>query len=321
MPAPVKDPVVWDGSGSAPAELLPFLCGGAAEVAARYPVAVSRYWLAHCSAAPGDPFRIQAFPDSREISETLPGDCADPFRELEGASPLPGAVRRFRDRLLVVVARACAMNCRHCTRKNLLGAHDVPSPRGCAEIAAYVQANPEIREILLSGGDPLTLGAKPLARRIGLFTGLPQIYSVRVCTRIPCTDPGRVTPRLASMLGTSGKIWVNTQFNHPAEVTAEAARACALLVDAGIPVSCQTVLLKGVNDNPDTLERLFRALQAIRVRPYYAFAGDPVTGTAHFRVTPAEARALEAEVARRVGGLALPRFVADIPGSGRKVPV
>lgn len=167
----------------------------------------------------------------------------------------------------------------------------------------------------------MMLGPVELPRRVDVFAALRQIYSVRIGTRIPCSDPGRVTPAFAKALGRSRKVWVNTQFNHPDEVTPESSRACSLLVDAGIPVSCQTVLLKGVNDNAETLEALFRALQSIRVRPYYAFAGDPVTGTAHFRVTPEKAAELEREVAARVGGLALPRFVMDRPGAPRKIPV
>ena len=316
-----RNVISWAGAGDAPAPLRPFLADGSAVVARRYPVAVSAYWLAHCADAPNDPFRLQAFPDEREISERTDGDSDDPFAELSEASPLPGVVRRFRDRVLVVVADVCAMRCRHCTRKNLLGRHAVPAWREYARIADYIRERPEIREVLLSGGDPLMLGEAALLRRVAVFTALPRIYSVRLATRIPCTDPARVTPALVRGLAASRKVWVNTQFNHPAEVTPEAAAACALLVDAGIPVSCQTVLLKGVNDDPDTLEELFRRLQSIRVRPYYAFCGDPVNGTAHFRVMSGEAAELEREVARRVGGLALPRFVADIPGAARKVPV
>ncbi len=313
--------VFWAGEGTPPAALRPLLRKGADEVARRYHVAVSQYWLLHCTAAPGDPFTAQAMPDIRELEPPLPGDSDDPFEELADASPLPGVVRRFRDRILVVVTDRCAMRCRHCTRKNLLGRHAIPAWRYYPRIVAYVREHPEIREVLLSGGDPMTLSDGAVARRVDAFAALERIYSVRVATRVPCVWPERVTPALAKALGKSRKVWVNTQFNHPAEVTPEASRACAMLVDAGIPVSCQTVLLKGVNDNADTLEALFRALQSIRVRPYYAFAGDPVTGTAHFRVTAAEASSLEREVATRIGGLALPRFVTDRPGALRKLPV
>jgi lysine 2,3-aminomutase len=295
---------------------------GRAAAQSRYPFFATPYWLSlmkRTGLADG-PAALQALPDPRELSEHAPGDCDDPFEETS-APPLPGLVHRFPDRVLVVTAYACAMRCRHCTRKNLLAAHAAPDMDGMALIRDYVLAHPAVREVILSGGDPLLLGDDDIAARVEVFASLPQIDAVRIGTRVPCTLPMRVTDALAARLGVSRKVWVNTQFNHPAEVTPEASRACAMLVDAGIPVSCQTVLLKGVNDNADTLEALFRALQSIRVRPYYAFAGDPVTGTAHFRVTAAEASSLEREVATRIGGLALPRFVTDRPGALRKLPV
>ena len=150
---------------------------------------------------------------------------------------------------------------------------------------------------------------------------LPQVDVVRLCTRAPCVNPARVTRELAVRLAASGKVWVNTQFNHADEVTPEAAAACANLVDAGIPVSCQTVLLAGVNDSSDALLDLFRALQRIRVRPYYVFQCDPVASISHFRVPLERAVEIARDCADRIGGLGLPRFVADIPGSTRKMPI
>ncbi len=289
------------------------------EVSARYPVVVNDYWLKAAEGEGGEALLAQALPDVREISESIEGDSDDPFAELAANSPMPGLVHRFPDRVLVVVCDVCAMRCRHCTRKNLLGVHHIPSRDEIGRMRDYVAADPKIREVLLSGGDPLMLDDGEIEHRIDAFASLEQIYSVRIGTRMPCTYPERITPMLAEIIGHSKKVWVNTQFNHPAEITKETERACALLVDAGVPVSCQTVLLRGVNDDPDTLEALFRGLQRIRVRPYYAFCGDPVHGTAHFRVTKQRAGELEAEVARRIGGLALPRFVADVPGAERKV--
>lgn len=328
MTSPAVKLIALD-KGPVPPELAPFVNDAetARAVADKYPVVVNDYWLslakrdkARDGSMASDPILAQALPDVRELTEILPGDCPDPFEELSEASPMPGLVHRFPDRVLVVVSDACAMRCRHCTRKNLLGTHFVPGDADIARMRDYVAARPAIREVLLSGGDPLMLGDETLAARVETFASLPQIYSVRIGTRIPCTYPLRVTDALAARLGKSRKVWVNTQFNHPREITLEATRACALLVDAGIPVSCQTVLLKGVNDDPDTLEALFRGLQAIRMRPYYAFAGDPVSGTAHFRVSRERAAELEREVATRIGGLALPRFVADIPRAPRKTP-
>ncbi len=288
----------------------------------RYPFFATPYWLsvmARTGAADG-PAARQALPDPRELSESAPGDCDDPFDETS-APPLPGLVHRFPDRVLVVVAHACAMRCRHCTRKNRLAAHAAPDRDGIARIRDYVAAHPGVREVILSGGDPLLLDDDAIAARVEIFASLPQIDAVRIGTRVPCTLPMRVTDALAARLGASRKVWVNTQFNHVCEITDEAAAACARLVDAGIPVSNQAVLLKGVNDTVDNLVALFCALQRIRVRPYYLFVGDPVSGTAHFRVSEARAAELEEEVAARVGGLAMPRFVRDVPHAPRKLPV
>ena len=293
-----------------------------AAVEARYPSFATPYWLRlmERTGIPDGPAARQALPDPRELDPPAPGECDDPFGETP-APPLPGLVHRFPDRVLVVVSRACAMRCRHCTRKNLLGAHAVPGEADLARIRDYVLAHPAVREVLLSGGDPLLLDDDALAARVDLFAALPQIDAVRIGTRVPCTLPMRVTEALAKRLGASRKVWVNTQFNHVSEITDEAAAACARLVDAGIPVSNQAVLLKGVNDTADDLVALFCGLQRIRVRPYYLFVCDPVTGTSHFRVSEARAAELEEEVAARVGGLALPRFVRDVPGAPRKVPV
>ncbi len=293
-----------------------------AAVQARYPFFITPYWLRlmeRTSLVDG-PIARQSLPDPRELAPPAPGECDDPFCETS-APPVPGLVHRFPDRVLVVAAHACAMRCRHCTRKNLLAAHAVPDTNGLLRIRDYIVAHPAVREVLLSGGDPLLLEDDAIASRVELFAALPQIDAVRIGTRVPCTLPMRVTDALASRLGASRKVWVNTQFNHVAEITDEAAEACAKLVDAGIPVSNQAVLLKGVNDTADDLVALFCGLQRIRVRPYYLFVCDPVSGTSHFRVSEARAAELEEEVAGRVGGLALPRFVRDVPGAPRKVPV
>ncbi len=291
----------------------------ALKVAARYPAVLNDYWLRTAADEPA--LLAQALPDLREITEEIPTDTEDPFEELGAHSPIAGLVHRFPDRVLVIVSEVCAMRCRHCTRKNLLGLHHVPDDEEIEKIRDYITGDGKIREVLLSGGDPLMLSDELFLRRLEAFTSLPQIYSVRIGTRIPCVYPMRITDDLVAAMGKSKKVWINTHFNHPKEITKEAETACAKLVDAGIPVSCQTVLLKGINDNPDTLELLFRELQRIRVRPYYAFAGDPVKGTAHFRVTREEARLLERTVAGRIGGLALPRFVVDDPAAMRKEPV
>ena len=223
---------------------------------------------------------------------------------------------------LIMTSDRCFMNCRHCTRQGLLGQAQVVKTdeqlKGCVD---YVKAHPKVRDVLLSGGDILTLSDREVLRFVDAFAALPQVELVRVCTRAPSTNPGRITAKLAKALGKSKKVWVNTQFNCADEVTSEARHAAALLVEAGIPVSCQTVLLKGVNDSATEMLKLLRALTAARIRPYYVFTCDPIAGIDHFRVPVEKAREIERKCAESIGGLALPRFVSDIPGAKRKVPV
>lgn len=288
----------------------------------RYPLKLTPYALAQLSRDnPADPLNLLALPSAGEL---LPesGMVADPFSEKTRAACCYGLKQRFPDRVLVMAHDQCAMACRHCTRKGLLkGAEVVRTPAQLAAAVAWVKAHPAVREVLLSGGDPLLLADARILAFVRTFARLPQIDAVRIGTRVPVTLPMRVTPALAQKLGAFKKVWVNTQFNHAREITPEAAAACALLVDAGIPVSNQCVLLKGVNDSLEALFDLCTALQRVRVRPYYVFMCDPIAGIAHFRVPLRQARRLARELAVRVGGLALPRFVMDLPGSLRKTPI
>ena len=288
----------------------------------RYPLKLTPYALAQLSRNnPDDPLNRLALPSVGELLPE-PGMGCDPFSEKTRAACCYGLKRRFPDRVLVMAHDQCAMACRHCTRKGLLkGAEVVRTPAQRAAAVAWVRAHPEVREVLLSGGDPLLLSDARILTFVRAFARLPQIDAVRIGTRVPVTLPMRITPALARALGAFKKVWVNTQFNHAREITPEAAAACARLVDAGIPVSNQCVLLKGVNDSVEALFDLCTGLQRVRVRPYYVFQCDPVAGVAHFRVPLRRARRLERELAVRVGGLALPRFVMDVPGSLRKTPI
>lgn len=266
-------------------------------------------------------FAVQVEPDVREADEDDEFG-PDPFGEEEETAVCHGLKQRFPDRVLVMASDSCFMNCRHCTRKGILANADVVrTDEELAGCISYVKERPEVRDVLISGGDPLVLPDDEVMRFVDAFSALPQIDVVRLCTRAPCVNPGRITSSLAMRLRQAGKVWVNTQFNCAGEVTEEAVTACGILADAGIPVSCQTVLLAGVNDSSGELLELFRALQRARVRPYYVFMCDPVAGTAHFRVPLQRAREIEKECAERIGGLGLPRFVADIPGSLRKTPI
>ena len=266
------------------------------------------------------PFRLQLEPDAREqIEDDYP---VDPFGEQDEAAGTYGLKQRFPDRVLVMTSDSCFMNCRHCTRKGLLvEAEVVRTDEELQSCVGYVKSHPDVRDVLLSGGDPLVLPDDEVLRFVEAFAALDQIEVVRLCTRAPCVNPSRVTEVLAQRLRSCGKVWVNTQFNCAGEVTAEAAAACGRLVDHGIPVSCQTVLLAGVNDSVEAMLSLFRALQRARVRPYYVFQCDPVAGVSHFRVPIEKAQEIAAACAERIGGLALPRFVADQPGALRKVPI
>ena len=271
-------------------------------------------------AAQCEPFRLQIEPDTQEQDED--GFPSDPFGETDEAAGVYGLKQRFEDRVLVMASDSCFMNCRHCTRKWLLAdAEVVRTDEELQNCVDYAKSHPAVRDVLISGGDPLVLPDDEVLRFVHAFAALDQIDVVRLCTRAPCANPERVTEALAVRLRECGKVWVNTQFNCAGEVTEAAAAACGRLVDAGIPVSCQTVLLAGVNDSTDAMLELFRALQRIRVRPYYVLQCDPVAGVTHFRVPLEKAKAIAAECAERIGGLAMPRFVADVPGAKRKVPI
>ena len=245
----------------------------------------------------------------------------DPFDELTRASKCLGLKQRFPDRVLVMTTDKCFGYCAHCTRKWILGKSKVVETD--AELAAcvdYVKRHPQVRDVLLSGGDVLTLPDAQVMRFVNAFAALEQVEVIRICTRAPGSNPQRITDRLARLLAKSGKVWANVHINTAAE--AEACRAAAAkLVNRGIPVSSQTVLLRRVNDTPVKMLKLLQALSAARIRPYYVFQCDPVAGLEKFRVPLATAKRIERYCAERIGGLGLPRFVADLPGAKRKTPL
>lgn len=256
-----------------------------------------------------------------EQSRCLAGFEEDPFGELAGAQRVPGLKQRFPDRVLVMTTDRCFERCAHCTRRWILGKTPiVDSDDDLARCVEYVRRHPRVRDVLLSGGDVLTLPDRRVLCLVEAFATLPQIEIVRICTRAPVSCPERITDGLARGLAKSGKVWTNVHINTAAEAVV-AREAAARLVDCGIPVSSQTVLLKGVNDTPRKMLALLRALSAARIRPYYVFQCDPVAGLERFRVPLARAKEIERYCAERIGGLALPRFVADLPGATRKMPL
>lgn len=251
------------------------------------------------------------------------GVSRDPYGELTPKKGLPeGLKRRFPDRVLLMTTDRCFGACAHCTRRHILGKTPVvDTPEKLAACVDFVSRHGEVRDVLLSGGDVLTLSDARIKRLVDAFAAIGHVDMVRICTRAPVDRPERVTVRLARILARSGKVWANVHINTAAEAR-RAAEACARLVDRGVPVSSQTVLLRGVNDRPEAMLSLLKALSAARIRPYYVFQCDPVEGVhERFSVPLEKAKEIEAYCAERIGGLSLPRFVADLPGSPRKVPL
>lgn len=265
-----------------------------------------------------DPIRLQCIPDPRELDVDPLGND-DPFRELSHGG-VPGLVHRFPDRVLLAVTTVCAMACRHCTRKNTLALPGMVLDDHQSALA-YIAAHTQVREVLLSGGDPLLLETENLDELLGALLAIPHVEVVRIGTRVPVVLPMRVDDALIEMLRRHRPLWLNTQFNHPRELTPAAVNACGRFVDAGIPVSNQTVLLKGVNDGLEVMRDLCCGLQRARIRPYYVFLCDPVGGISHFRVDRHVASALQEGLRTSVGGLCLPRFVEDVPGAKGKVMI
>ena len=246
----------------------------------------------------------------------------DPFGELDEIQKVPGLKQRFPDRVLIMTTDRCFGYCAHCTRKWILGKTPVvDSPERLQACVDYVKAHPLVRDVLLSGGDVLTLSDREVKRLVDVFAALPQVEVIRICTRALVTNPKRITPTLVKILAKSKKVWVNCHINTATEV-AQARKAAAQLIDRGVPVSSQTVLLKGVNDTKAQMLALLQSLSAARIRPYYVFQCDPVSGIhERFAVSLRRAKAIERYCAEHVGGLSLPRFVADLPGSKRKMPL
>jgi len=293
--------------------------GRLAEVLEHYPQRLTRH-LEQLIAAGEAGVARQFDPDPLEL-ETSPGHVPDPLAEQQH-TPLPGLVHRHADRALLLATDRCAALCRFCFRKGRSFENYAQfDAQGREALFAYLQQHRELREVILTGGDPLLLPAESLAELLSRLRGIPHLQLLRLHTRLPVVSPEKVTPGLVSMLQGDPPLFVMLHVNHPAELTPELAAACRLLSDAGLPLGSQTVLLKGVNDDHTVLERLFVGLLRLRIRPYYLHHPDLAAGTAHFRVTLERGRKLFSELAGRVSGLALPHYVVDLPGGYGKVPV
>jgi len=290
-------------------------------VTTKYPLAVTPYYLSLINTYdPDDPIRKQAIPSFEEIALGNIG-FEDPLAERRD-SVVPGLVHRYPDRVLMVLTDICPMLCRHCTRKREW--HNGGWVRTPGEIKAmldYIRRHKTIRDVILSGGDPLTLSTRRLEDVISKLRQIDHVEIIRIGTRYPVVLPHRIDDELCSMLSKYGPIWLNTQFNHPHEITPESAAACERLLRAGVPVNNQSVLLRGINDNIATQTKLCNGLLKIKVRPYYLFQCDEVQGTEHLR-TPVEIGIKIIEGMRgHTSGLAIPTFVIDLPEGGGKVPL
>lgn len=290
-------------------------------IAVRYAVAVTPDLAGLIDPAdPADPIARQFLPDARELLRA-PEERADPIGDA-AKSPMKGIVHRYPDRVLLTPVHVCPVYCRFCFRREKVGPGSEALTR--AETAAaldYIRAHPEIFEVILTGGDPLVLAPAKLGTLVAALDAIPHVKVIRLHTRAPVAQPGVVTPALAKALRSDKAVYVVLHCNHPREVTKALAAAVLRLVKAGVPVLSQSVLLKGVNDDEETLEALFRALVAARVKPYYLHHPDLAPGTAHFRTDLATGRALMRKLRGRLSGLAQPAYVLDVPGGHGKVSV
>jgi len=288
---------------------------------AMLPVAVTPYYLSLLDPDdPQQPLRRSMIPVTAERLR-VPGEADDPLGE-EDDTPVPGIVHRYPDRVLFLVHDDCASYCRYCTRSRVVGQGAMHADRQRLEVALdYIRRTPAVRDVLMSGGDPLTLSDEKLDWILGELRRIPHVQIIRIGTKVPAVLPQRVTPQLVRMLRRHHPLMISIHATHPDEATPEMARACRRLADAGIPLGSQTVLLRGINDDPSVMTSLMHRLLSMRVRPYYLYQCDPISGSAHFRTTIA--RGLEVIGAMRgwTSGYAVPTYVIDAPGGGGKIPL
>ena len=268
---------------------------------------------------PHCPIRLQVIPREEELV-VGPGDMVDPCGE-DHDTVVPGLVHRYPDRVLLLAIDTCASYCRYCTRSRLVSQGELdPLPRRLDPIVAYLREHTEVRDVLLSGGDPLMMSEDRLDTLLGRLRAIEHIEFVRIGSRVPSFLPQRITPQLVKVLR-KHRVWLSLHFCHRNEIAPEVETACDLLADGGIPMGSQTVLLKGVNDDVAALKGLFHALLKVRVRPYYLYQCDPVVGTGHLRTTVGKGIELIAGLRGHTSGYAVPTYVVDAPGGGGKVPI
>jgi len=290
------------------------------EVTAHYPFVSTTYYMSLAGRDPHDPIMRQLCPSIEELTEGV--SCSeDPLAE-ESNSPVPGLVHRYPDRVLMIVTNLCFMNCRHCTRKRLWKLGRRPcSLEEIRRMIGYIRQHPEVRDVVVSGGDPLTFSDSFLDTILSEIRSIPHVEIIRVGTRAPVVNPDRITLRLVEVLEKHRPVWLNTHFNHVREITSRSSSAVGMLLKAGIPVNNQSVLLKGVNDSHEAMRDLCHGLLRIGVRPYYLYHCDPVLGTAHFRTSISEGIEIIGKMQGFTSGLAVPTFVVDSIEGGGKIPL
>ena len=284
-------------------------------------MAITPYYLSLINPEdPNDPVRRQAIPTGLETHQSA-ADLLDPLHE-DSDSPVPGLTHRYPDRVLFLITDQCSMYCRHCTRRRFAGQHDCESPAERIEKAIdYIAKTPQVRDVLLSGGDALLVSDQVLESIIKRLRAIPHVEIIRIGSRTPVVCPQRITPELVAMLSKYHPVWLNTHFNHSNEITEESAGACARLANAGVPLGNQTVLLRGVNDSVEVMKKLMCNLVKIRVRPYYIYQCDLSMGLEHFRTPVAKGIEIIEGLRGHISGYAVPTFVVDAPGGGGKIPV
>ena len=294
---------------------------GIKKALAKFRMAITPYYLSLIDPNdPFDPIRRQAIPQGAECN-IAPADLNDPLHEDED-SPAPGLTHRYPDRVLFLITDMCSMYCRHCTRRRFAGQKDDESPSQRIEkCLEYIERTPQVRDVLLSGGDALMVSDQKLEYIIGRLRKIPHVEIVRIGSRTPVVCPQRITDDLCNMLKKYHPIWLNTHFNHPNEFTPEAAEALAKLANAGIPLGNQTVLLRGVNDCVHVMKKLMHELVRNRVRPYYIYQCDLSMGLEHFRTPVSKGIEIIENLRGHTSGYAVPTFVVDAPGGGGKTPV
>ena len=289
------------------------------EVLRDFRMGITPYYLALADADDAaDPILRQVAPIVEEYVYRDVGD-EDPLAE-ESYSPVPGITHRYPDRVLMVISNACAIYCRYCTRKRIMYEDAVPEIE-IDRMVDYIARTPAVRDVVVSGGDPLTYGTKKLEGILQKLRAIPHLEIIRIGSRVPVSLPQRIDAELCEMLARYHPLWINVHFNHPRELTAEAAAACDRLSRAGIPLNNQAVLLKGVNDDVETMRALCTGLMKMRVRPYYLYQCDPIRGGEHFRTPISKGIEIIEGLRGHTSGLAVPTYVVDAPGGGGKIPV